>query len=278
MTVNNNYRITISPNTQQLNIPIKLDFDNLGKEQGFVEYEDYAINQVINPAQDFEVTRFPHSFWDENQTKTNINYDFYFFDGSIRLTATTNCNQWNNSYLDNGFDSDEVYYFANSFTNSFFKLDFYDNKSSENQKIYFTVIIPTQQGNKESATVGGDTNSFEAEIKMPQFNLDYVGDKEGFFMYWLKNTDYLDINEFYFSAKFFNAKTGEFIRMMNQCQGNLPNKTNFNKDYKFYYKCVLDYQNYEYVMYSEDEQGNLTRVGTDSNPIKWYEYVNPQTV
>jgi len=36
--VNNHYRVTISPNTQQINIPIQIDFDNLGKEQGFVEF------------------------------------------------------------------------------------------------------------------------------------------------------------------------------------------------------------------------------------------------
>lgn len=273
--VNNNYRITISPNTQQINIPIKLDFDNLGKEQGFVEYEDYAINQVINPAQDFEVTRFPHSFWDENQTKTDINYNFHFFDNSIRLTATTSCDEWDTSYQDAGFTPDEVYYYANSFVNSFFKLDFYDNKSSENQKNYFTVIIPTQQGGKETATLEGTNNFVQVDINKPQYQLDYIGDKEGFFLYWLKNTDYLDISEFYMSAKFFNAKTGEFTRMMNQCQGVLPDKYNFNKDYKFYYKCQLDYNTYEYVIYSEDEQGNLTRVGTPTNPINWYEYVNP---
>jgi hypothetical protein len=274
MTVNN-YRITISPNTQQLNIPIQLDFDNLGKEQGFVEYEEYAINEVINPTQDFEVTRFPHSFWDENQTKTDINYNFYFFDNSIRITATTDCTQWINSYQDEGFTPDEIYYYSNSFKNSFFKLDFYDNKSSENQKIYFTVIIPTQQGKTEPSYIGNVNKLIPVNIKKPQFQLDYVGDKEGFFMYWLKNTDYLNISNFYMSCKFFNAKTGEFIRMMNECQGLLTQKFTFNKDYKFYYKCVLDYENYEYKMYSEDEQGNLTRVGTDTNPINWYEYVNP---
>jgi len=273
--VNNKYRITISPNTQQLNIPIQLDFDNLGKEQGFVEYEEYAINEVINPVQDFEVTRFPHSFWDENQTRTDINYNFYFFNNSIRVTATTSCDEWTNSYSGAGFNNDEVYYYANSFKNSFFKLEFYDNKSSENQKKYFTVIIPTQQGKTESAYIGQVNQLIPVDIKKPQFQLDYIGDKEGFFMYWLKNTDYLDISNFYMSCKFFNAKTGEFVRMMNQCQGELTQKYTFNKDYKFYYKCELDYENYEYVMYSEDEQGNLVRVGTDTNPIKWYEYVNP---
>lgn len=275
ITVNNNYRITLSPTTQQINIPIVLEFDNLGKEQGFVEYEDYAINQVINPVQDFEVTRFPHSFWDGSDVKTDINYTFYFYDNnSINVTGTTNCNLWTNSYQNEGFTPDEIYYFANSFKNSFFKLDFYDTKSSESQKNYFTVVIPTQQGLTETAQLGVTNKPTTVNIKKPEYVLDYIGDKEGFFMYWLKNTDYLDISEFYMSAKFYNGKTGEFVRMMNECQGTMPDKFNFNKDNKFYYKCILDYQNYEYKIYYEDPQGNLTRVGT-TTPIKWYEYVNP---
>jgi hypothetical protein len=28
-------------------------------------------------------------------------------------------------------------------------------------------------------------------------------------------------------------------------------------------------------MYSEAPGGSVTRVGTETNPIKWYEYVNP---
>ena len=275
MTTVNNYRITISPNTQQINIPIQLDFDNLGKEQGFVEYEDYAINQVVNPIQDFEVTRFPHSFWDGSNVNTNINYSFYFYNNAIRVTATTNCDEWINSYLPQGFTSDEIYYFTNSFTNSFFKLDFYDTKSNESQKNYFTIIIPTQQGLTEVSQIGMVNKLTTVNIKKPQYILDYVGDKEGFFIYWLKNTDYLDLSEFYMSAKFFNAKTGEFVRMTNECQGSFPDKFNFNKDFKFYYKCVLDYNNYEYKIYKEDSLGNLTRVGDDINSINWYEYVNP---
>lgn len=275
-TVNNHYRLTISPNTQQINIPIQIDFDNLGKEQGFVEFEDYALNQVINPVQDFEVTRFPHSFWDGSTTDTSINYNFYFYSGgTTNVSSTTNCNYWGTSYKNLGFTSEEIYYYVNSFKNSFFKLDFYDTKSSESQKNYFTVIIPTQQGKFETASIGGSIPPLIVNIRKAEYSLDYVGDKEGFYLYWLKNTDYLDLNEFYMSAKFFNAKNGEFIRLTNECQGTFTNKFTFNKDDKFYYKCILDYSTYEYKIYSEDSQGNLSRVGTTTNPINWYQYINP---
>jgi hypothetical protein len=52
-------------------------------------------------------------------------------------------------------------------------------------------------------------------IKKPYFVLDYVGDKEGFFIYWLKKRTFLDIKTFYMTAKFYDAKKGIFVKMMN---------------------------------------------------------------
>ena len=83
------------------------------------------------------------------------------------------------------------------------------------------------------------------------------------------------------TAKFYNGKTGQFIRMMNEPQSifNGNDKFNFNKNQYFYYKVVLDYSNFEYSIYKELPQTNLPptllRVGTTADPIKWYEYVNP---
>lgn len=275
MTVNK-YRFTLNPNTQQITIPIDLSWENAGRGEAVSAYEADIVSQVINPIDDFEVTRFAHSFWDLLNTKTNISYEFYFFNSLLTgVTTTTNCDEWESDYEAAGFTDSEIYYYANSFKNSFFKLDFYDSKQTEDQRLFFTVIIPTQQGLTETGFIGSVDNPVEVLVKKPSYVLDYVGDKEGFFLYWLKDTTYLDINTFYFTAKFFDAKSGQFLRMMNECQGQLPNKFNFNQADKFYYKCVLDYSNYEYKMYSEAPGGSVTRVGTETNPIKWYEYVNP---
>lgn len=272
----NKYRFTLNPNTQQITIPIDLSWENAGRGEAVSAYESDIIAQVINPIDDFEVTRFAHSFWNIENTKTNISYEFFFFDSQDnQVTATTDCSLWLSDYESAGFTDDEIYYFSNSFKNSFFKLDFYDNKQTETQRLYFTVILPTQQGLVEPGFIGSVDNPTEVLVKYPTYVLDYVGDKEGFFLYWLKDTSYLDIDTFYFTVKFFNAKTGQFVRMMNQCQGQLPNKFNFNQADKFYYKCELDYSNYEYKMYSEALGGSTTRVGTETNPIKWYEYINP---
>ena len=80
------------------------------------------------------------------------------------------------------------------------------------------------------------------------------------------------------SAKFFNAKKGQFVRMMNTPQSALvgPTVYNFDKSQYFYYKVDIDYSTYEYKIYKETPA--LTRVGVGplaSEAIIWYEYVNP---
>jgi hypothetical protein len=61
---------------------------------------------------------------------------------------------------------------------------------------------------------------------------------------------------------------------MNKPQSTLTgiNKFNFPQEDYFYYKVILDYSNYTYKVY--DTATNL-EVGSDTNPINWYEYINP---
>jgi hypothetical protein len=171
-----------------------------------------------------------------------------------------------------------VYYYENNFTNSFFKLDFYDTPDEKKQTNYLTIILPTQQG----LTMEAQMQRTLVSIKKPEFVLDYVGDKEGFFIYWLKKRTFLDIDTFYMSAKFFNAKTGQFTKMMTG-RGTTPldltdgpqaliivNKYAFDSTQYFYYTVKLDYPTQTYQVLNTYGQ----RLGTNL-PIKWYEYVNP---
>ena len=150
-------------------------------------------------------------------------------------------------------------------------MDLYDTPDSETQKLYLTIIIPTQQGLTTEVDIGTEITPLLVNIKTPNFILDYIGDKEGYFIYWLKNQEQSEINEFYMSAKFFNAKIGQFVRMTTLPQSNFSKKFNLERQKYFYRKIILDYSTYEY------EVKNIitgARVGTET-PIKWYEYVNP---
>ena len=90
-----------------------------------------------------------------------------------------------------------------------------------------------------------------------------------------QNSNYLNIDTFYMSAKFFDANIGQFIRMMNTPQTMLANSSNpytFNQEDYFYYQVKLNYPTQKYEVFSFP---NNARVGIESQPIKWYEYVNP---
>jgi len=281
----NNYRFSYDGNDKSINIPVEINFDMEGREQAIETYEQEIKQASINQINDFELTRFSHSPWDSNIDKTEVWYQFNFFnpfgntDFLNTLPAST---EWLDDYEYATFTDEEIYYFANSFKKSFFKMDFYDNSNSETQKLLFSVVLPTQQGLKEPGTLFNNPN-LQVLVKKPKMVLDFIGaDKEGFFLYWLKNQTFLSQTEMYMSCKFFNAKKGQFVRMMNTSQSNFngPNIYDFNKGQYFYYKIVINYDNYEYKVYREQPvlSGSplLFRVGDGTNnPINWYEYVNP---
>lgn len=246
----------------RINIPINLDWEYLDVDSEIKEYENSILNELITTDKDFEVNRFFHADYDN---KSEINYEFYFYEGA----SLSNSSNWKIDYRAEGFTTQEVYYYANSFRNSFFKLDFYDSPIESQQENYITVILPTQQGLRMATKM----QNTDVQIRKPQFLLDYVGDKEGFFIYWLKKRNFLDISTFYMTAKFFDGKTGQFVRMMNRPQSTIQgNKFIFSSSEYFYYRVEMDYLTHSYKVY--DIVNPTDRVG-GTVPIKWYEYVNP---
>lgn len=263
----NNYRILLSGSTNKgIDIPIQLRWDYTGQDQSIDLYEEDVVQQVIGVGYDFEVNRFPHAP-DPTTEATDINYEFYFYSGGSLDDSAS----WELNYLGEGFTTEDVYFFRKNFSNSFFKLDFYDSVDTKSQVNYFTIIIPTQQG----STIQYIVNDKLVKIKIPQFKLDYVGDKEGFFIYWLKNLKFIPINTFYMTAKFYNAEKGEFVKMMNKPQSQVfGDKYNFDVLTFYYYRVVCDYVN---LNYSVHDIVTNNRVGI-TTPITWYEYVNPPLV
>lgn len=278
MSVN---KVTIVPDgaNKQINIPVRLTWDYLGLDMAIDEYESQVVTEVVGVGRDFEVSRFAHAPATGTTDNTEVNYEFYFYSGG----SLDDISSWNINYMSEGFTPQELYYYNNNFSNSFFKLDFYDTPDEKRQTNYLTVIIPTQQGLKMDTLM----NRTVVSVKKPKFILDYVGDKEGFFLYWLKKRTFLDIDTFYMTAKFYNAKTGQFTKMMTGT--NEPNspldstygpqayvnpgttdKYTFDNLLYFYYTVKLDYTKQTYQVFNTFGQ----RLGTNI-PIKWYEYVNP---
>jgi hypothetical protein len=265
---------------QELVIPIELTWDYLGLDQSIDEYEADIIKKVTGGYGDFEVTRFAHApiavtdpYTDSAFEVTDIQYEFNFYSGGS-LSATTS---WRNNYMSEGFTTDEIYYYTNNFSNSFFKLDLYDNVDEKRQTNYITIIIPTQQG----LTMPAIMQRTPVNIKKPYFILDYVGDKEGFFIYWLKKRNFLNIKTFFMTAKFYDAKNGYFTKMMNMPQSSISGNTFiFDSTKYFYYRVELDYEKQNYQVFNMNpEQTVYSNLGGRAGatiPIKWYEYVNPK--
>jgi len=267
--VSNKFLFTTN-DTKGLQIPIEMKWDFYGRTDSIELYEDEVLTTIIGVADDFEVVRFSHSPYGNNN-ETRLNYEFYFYSGLTpvnQTVLTSTVTDWGNSYIPEGFTTDEIYYYTKPFTKSFFKLDFYDTNDTVTQKNYFSVIIPVQQGGTESASISPLIPN--VNIRIPNFSLDFVGDKEGFFLYWLASKGFLDINTFYMSAKFFDGRLGVFVKMMNEPQSSLPNKFVFDNSRYFFNKVVLDYNNKTYEIF--DYLDNRIGAGT---PIKWYEYINP---
>jgi hypothetical protein len=239
-----------------------MDFDFLGRNDSFEKYENQIIKEIIGEAEDFEVERFSHNDFLPQTNKTNLNHSFFFYQ-----TATT---QYEITYR-NDFSINEIYRFANSFNNSFFKLDFYNSPSSNEQINYLTQIIPVQQGMLEDTKILNINPPQDVKIRTPKFSLDFVGDKEGFFIYWLKKRNFINVDTFYVSAKFFNGKTGKFYRFTN----NQVSTTNFNQTDYFYYKYVLDYTTKTYKVFGHGSNNDVRRGYEGGQPIIWYEYLNP---
>jgi len=264
----NKFKILQDDINKYLNIPVEMTWDFTGRDQAIEEYEKTILNEVIGQPKDFEVLRFSHK--PNLQAFTDINYEFNFFDNTVPVLIATPLN-WASTYLNTGFNVQDIYYYTKPFTKSFFKLDFYDTPNEPTQKNYFTVIIPVQQGLSQTELLS--TFVPPVDIRIPTFKLDFIGDKEGFFLYWLRERNYIDINTFYMSAKFFDARTGVFVRMTNRLQTLiLPNEFTFDNSNYFYYEVTLDYPSFTYKV--NDVISNI-EVGNATQPIKWYEYVNP---
>lgn len=252
-----------------INIPVNMQWDFMGRDDSIQEYEVDAIKQVIGTPQDFEIIRFSHK--PNNNQDTFINYEFNFYDYSQPITANTVGN-WSVDYLNNGFSVQDVYYYSKSFTNSFFKLDFYDSPDDTVQQLYLSIVLPVQQGLTQTAVLSPLIPP--VEIKKPQMILDSIGnDKEGFYIYWLRKRDFVDISTFFMAASFFDALTGVYKEMLNTRQDLLtPDKFTFDHTQYYYYEVRLDYDQKTYEVYSTFTNN---RVGDLNTPIKWFEFVNP---
>ena len=183
-----------------------------------------------------------------------------------------------------GFTPQEIYRSNKDFVKSFFKLDFYDTVNRDTQKLYLSIILNPVNGTKfgrptfDLSCDGGLDGIFnclpegEKQIQVPKFELDMLDNNDGYFIYWLKENTFLNLNTFYMSCKFYNARTGKTHRMINTPPAALYNEYNFDREKRLYYRVELDQGSYTYTVYDVNTN---SRVGlSPTNEIMFYEYEN----
>ena len=154
----NKYQIKLGITNEDkvLQIPVMLDWELLDTENEINKIEAQINQDIAGLGIDFETTRFSHSGYSFTPPTTNIiqptptirtsiNYEFNFFSGGT-INGTGSTQNWISDYNAEGFTYNEIYYYSNAFSKSFFKLDFYNSPSQVGHTNYLTVIIPTTQG------------------------------------------------------------------------------------------------------------------------------------
>ena len=284
----NRIQIRVKPGEKNITVPIGQIFDEAGREQLITAYEEVELQDAVNVIQDYETTRY---YYGNSTGDYNIFYQFKFFDEVNQNWGPGSVN-FNNAEFTNA----ELYRNKKSFTRSFFKFDFYDTPVREQQKLMFTIILPTTNCGKTVVQIDPDEDPVayyqlasqfkptEYDVWLPEAQLGpATGKDESYYIHWLKNRDLFDIETFYMSCKFFNAKTGKSNRFLNaNPMGNIDpiEPTNW-----FYYQVeisvnelttpkysyiVRDYNDFSYSMGVVGMERGMDDVNF---PIVWYEYI-----
>ena len=58
----NKFRFTVNNGDTYINLPVEINFDNFGREDLIKQYENDVLEEIINPVEDFETTRYSAEF------------------------------------------------------------------------------------------------------------------------------------------------------------------------------------------------------------------------
>ena len=255
---------------KNINLNLQTDFEiNLNKEDSLKQFEEEILRKIINPSENYETNRFSHFPYsgitnNENDLISDIWYKFYFYNPTeYNYTSGLDYSLVGITYSENSSLHKKV-------TNSFFRLEFFKVENnqlpdSSNRKLVMTKNFPIVSGER---VLYKQTNEF---LYVPIFIGENYRNNEISFLYWFQTDEIfsdsiLSGNTFYLTLKFFNAGDGSITTFVNkEILGQEINETN-----DFYYKLILDYDNYTYQIFDMEE--NLR--GQIGNPITFYQTPN----
>jgi hypothetical protein len=239
---------------------------NLGWDENFIEYENQALDRVVNDIENYETLRYIHEPYlgiNSTYSQTDIWFYFYFISG----------NTYVQNYEATGLSNSENSSMLKQSTYSFFRLEFYKTNNNEkpdrtNRKLVFAKNLSLPSGEKFYYT--GD--NFNDYIYVPVFVGNNYRNKENMYIFWFQDTTPYDTtsltgNTFWMTAKYYNAKDGNVLDFTNKCLSPIDI---VNESDDFYYQVDINMNNYTYQTFEYDGTKGQ-RAGTKTNPIKFYE-------
>lgn len=232
----------------------KIDLD---WENNFKEYENDALNKVINPLENYEMSIF-------NFNSYLLDSQYLINDLHIKFLFENN-NNYQNFYQSIGFINKDIYTNNDYFKKSFFRLEYYKTENDILPTKSNRRLVTTKTINLNDGEMYLDTNINEYIYK-PYFISSTVLNKSINNFFWfqddtvVKNSN-LGYNIFWITAKFFNAKNGFIYDFINN-----NNQNDIDESYDVYYKLILN-DNYTYTLL--DLNDNL--VGTKETPLIFYQ-------
>lgn len=288
-------------------ISLETKFDITGQEDLIEKFSDDVLQDIINPVKDYEVSKFIHNYDDNGDNGLYIAASFidksgdspfwideYYPQGFEERELVLFSNAVKNSFFKlDFFDTTSrerqklqltkiiPIYLSNL---SIYDAD-YDGIAD-----YEDDMVDIDGDGVDDNTAGGVSgpneqdyidefgDRFEDSSKLtridvgtyivPNIYSNNVKNNEVSDLFVFKSLNTKPFNEFYMGCRFFNAKTGDVVRMTNDPL--VDSGINPKKD--FYYKVKLNRQKLTYEIYDYSDGVEGDRVGdSEDNPLMFYQ-------
>ena len=306
MTIVSKVRI-VKGKSLNIPISLETKFDITGQEDLIEKFSDDVLQDIINPVKDYEVSKFIHNYDDSGDNGLYIAASFidksgespfwideYYPQGFEERELVLFSNAVKNSFFkldffDTTSREKQKLQLTKIIPIYLSNLSIYD-ADYDGIADYEDDMVDIDGDGVDDNTAGGVSgpneqdyidefgDRFEDSSKLtridvgtyivPNIYSNNVKNNEVSDLFVFKSLSTKPFNEFYMGCRFFNAKTGDVVRMTNDPL--VDSGINPKKD--FYYKVKLDRQKLTYEIYEYSDGVEGGRVGdSEDNPLMFYQ-------
>jgi hypothetical protein len=288
-------------------ISLETKFDITGQEDLIEKFSDDVLQDIINPVKDYEVSKFIHNYDDSGDNGLYIAASFidksgespfwideYYPQGFEERELVLFSNAVKNSFFkldffDTTSREKQKLQLTKIIPIYLSNLSIYD-ADYDGIADYEDDMVDIDGDGVDDNTAGGVSgpneqdyidefgDRFEDSSKLtridvgtyivPNIYSNNVKNNEVSDLFVFKSLSTKPFNEFYMGCRFFNAKTGDVVRMTNDPL--VDSGINPKKD--FYYKVKLNRQKLTYEIYDYSDGVEGERVGdSEDNPLMFYQ-------